>query len=379
MGFNLKRALGFISPVHAAGYALAKGNLFGGSYRSPYESADPNSVQWDPVTFRPLGPEGGRVPRGAYALDYQNRANMLAESARARYFTSAQDVLGQGQNLFESYRPGGAAALASGLYGQRAQLAFNIGTQQEAPDLLMGYRDDAQRRAEAEAKKARRQAVFTSLLGMGAQIAGAAAGSAAGTAAAATLTPGGQVGGVPPPPLGPGVVGPTQVGQDRMLGPPAPGAAPARLEAEAGPAASQQQGGQAFGATLAPGTGGGGPQVTAGGVSGAGAPPPPAPGPGGGGGGGPQPRGAGPGAGGPQPRGAGAAPGGAAWGGQSGDFSTRSNATAAAGQMVYSRQVAAIASLTNGSSEFTDSLNTALSRYLRLLMPMLALPRRGDP
>ena len=372
MGNFFKRALAFVSPMHAAGYALAKGKLFGGGYKSPYNSADPNSVQWDPVTFRPLGEEGGRVPRGGYALDYQNRANMMAEAARARYFQSSQDLLGQGANLFESYRPGGAASLAAGLHGQQAQLAFNIGTQQEAPDLLMGYRDDAQRRAESEAKKARRQAIALSLFGTAAQVAVGAATGGAGGAAAAGLAAG-QQGAAQPPPLPPGYSGPTQVGQDRMTGPAAPPPGAAQSQLGAPPPMDPGQGGAGMAAQLGPPTLGG-PQVSAGGVSGAGAP---APGPAGGGvAGGPSPGPApGPGApGGPggKPGGGSGLPGGAPWGGHQGDFTSRSNATASAGMLSYGRQVAGLASLTNGTDEFTDEFNAVLGRYLRVLMPSLS-------
>lgn len=134
------------------------GKIFGGGYKSPYSTTAPNQTTWDPTTFRPTGPGSERVVRGPYALDYQNTANQMAEAARARYYRQSQGFLSGANKMFQSYRPGGAATLASGIYSQQAQLAYNIGSNQQAPDLLMGYREDERKQAESEAKKAWRQA-----------------------------------------------------------------------------------------------------------------------------------------------------------------------------------------------------------------------------
>ena len=38
----------------------------------------------------------------------------------------------------------------------------------------------------------------------------------------------------------------------------------------------------------------------------------------------------------------------------------------------YGRQVSGLASMTNGTDEFTDEFNTVLQKYLRILTPSLS-------
>ena len=96
----------------------------------------PNAPQWDESGF-PVGP----MPRGKYALDYQYEANRRAEAKRRALWGDAQNVMRQGLNLFQSYRPGGSAAAASGMYGQRAGLYATQAMNTEAPDLLIDWRE----------------------------------------------------------------------------------------------------------------------------------------------------------------------------------------------------------------------------------------------
>lgn len=145
-----------------------------------YESPDPytSNVQWD-ATGRPIG----RMPKGKYALDYQYEADRRTQERRNALWSDAHGALNQGRGLLESYRPGGAAALASGIYGQQAGLYAQESMALQSPDLLMGYREHKQEEADYERRKAQENAQFMSLIGAGVGLLGL--GAAGGGAAAA--------------------------------------------------------------------------------------------------------------------------------------------------------------------------------------------------
>jgi len=158
--------------------------LFGEQPKGPswqYESPDPyaGNVQWD-ETGRPIG----RMPRGKYALDYQYEADRLTDQRRQAYWSDARQSLQRGAGLLESYRPGGAAALSSGIYGQMAGMYGQRAMSTESPDLLIGYREYKQEQADYERKKAEKRAQQMAMLGTAATIAGFAFGGPVGGAAA---------------------------------------------------------------------------------------------------------------------------------------------------------------------------------------------------
>lgn len=149
------------------------------NYESPSPYSGLNTTgsgpqQWDANGF-PVGP----MPRGDMALDWQYEANRRSETRRQALWGDAQNTMRQGLDLMQSYRPGGSAALASGMYGQKAGLYGNQAQDTEAPDLLMGYRDWQQAKADAERKQAERFARTTAVGSAVAAIAGTAIGGPA--------------------------------------------------------------------------------------------------------------------------------------------------------------------------------------------------------
>ena len=128
------------------------------------------------------------------------------DATRART-EEAGGALQQGLGLLQSYRPGGAAALASGSYSQMANMIYGQGGREadiysamrtEAPDLMFRYREHQRKSANRRAKRARIMGLVGTAIGAAATIAtgGAAAPlMAMGGAAAAGAAGGGAVGG----------------------------------------------------------------------------------------------------------------------------------------------------------------------------------------
>lgn len=140
---------------------------------SPYQ---PGAPGWDAQGF----PEG-RMPIGDYAFDWQHEAERRAQQRRDSLWGDANQALQHGMDLFQSYRQGGSAALASGLFQSQANL---LGTQAQtiqAPDLLSRYRAEEQRNADEDRQRAER-------LGMAMALGGAALGAAGGGLGSASLT-----------------------------------------------------------------------------------------------------------------------------------------------------------------------------------------------
>jgi len=88
--------------------------------------------------------------------------------------TEAGGALQQGLGLLQSYRPGGAAALASPYYGQMASQIYGqggreadiyAGMRQEAPDLMFAYRDAARKSQNRMAKRGQWMSLAGSVIG----------------------------------------------------------------------------------------------------------------------------------------------------------------------------------------------------------------------
>jgi hypothetical protein len=155
--------------------------IFGGldpQYEAVQQRRDPYGagVQWD-VNGNPIGQ---RLPRLENAIDWQYIANQKASQRRNALWGDAQGSLTQGLDLLQSFRPGGSAALASGMFGQRAQLYAGQAMDTEAPDLLMGFRQQKQLEADKEAKRANRISQILGGIQTAANVAGAVAGTGGG-------------------------------------------------------------------------------------------------------------------------------------------------------------------------------------------------------
>lgn len=218
--------------------------------RSPYDQY--GNLRPD-VQFDEQGYLVGGMPWGGTARDYQYEANRVAEQRRQALWGDAQNVMRQGLDLMQTYRPGGSAALASGMYQSRAGLYAQQAMDTEAPDLLAHYRFQKQQKAD----KATRKAQNNQLLGAGIQAGGAVLGAAVGSVLPGIGTAlggaiGGAAGGVGAQAAQkPAAAGQTAEGGDALT-----------------PAATSARGG---GSTAAPIASGGAPVMGAGGAGAGGA------------------------------------------------------------------------------------------------------------
>lgn len=230
---------------------------------------DPTQVQQTrPNTADPYGPDApqwdengfpvGRMPSGKYALDYQHEANRRTEGRRNALWGDAHNVMGQATDLLQSYRPGGSAALASGIHAQRANLYGSQAQSLEAPDLLMGYREHKQNEADAARKQSERFASTMGLVQTGAALlATVYGGPAAGAAAYGAL---GALGNAAAPGGGGGGAGGQAGGYGPQMGAPSgyEGAAPSPGMIGPQPGAPSGYFGGGGGAAPGMGAGGGG-------------------------------------------------------------------------------------------------------------------------
>lgn len=175
-------------------------SLFEGNHGRPGNSPDPYSIEWDPVTGMPKGLRG--PPGSNQARAYQYRAMEMARQRREALWGSAAGAIQGGLNLLQSYRPGGAAALGSGMFGQ---LGATYGAHAQSitePDLLADLRRNEEERARGAADQAAGLGMIMGLAGLAAGGIGgpAAAGAAMGSGGAAGLgagAMGGMMGGGP--------------------------------------------------------------------------------------------------------------------------------------------------------------------------------------
>lgn len=97
-------------------------------------------------------PDSGKNPPGEIADQVQLLAERAVARRNSRLDQDALAAIQGGLGNLQSYRPGGAAAMASPFYSQMAQVLQNSKT--SAPDLLYNSRLDAQRKAAKAARQA---------------------------------------------------------------------------------------------------------------------------------------------------------------------------------------------------------------------------------
>lgn len=221
------------------------------------EHRTPDQLQFDPYTGMPINANG--PPGAEVALGYQYRAQEIIRRRQNALWGDAANSIQQGIGLMSSYRPGGSAALASGLFQNKANIYQNQAASLEEPDLMSQYRDAKSSDADKAAKQARNIQLGLSAASLVAGVATGGAGfflgGAAGAAGAAAQTPGAAASG-------------TSLRADAGMG---GGGAPASV---GGPGRVPGGGGYSGGAGAAyatPGGGGGGAPGTPGG-GGVGAP-----------------------------------------------------------------------------------------------------------
>ena len=154
----------------------------GSSMRGDVGPISPNAPQFD-ETGRPVGP----MPAAETALAWQYEADRRTEQRKQALWGDAQNVMRQGTDLMQTYRPGGSAALASGMYQNRGAMYANQSMATETPDLLMRYREKAAYDAESKAEQAARDAKHQANTAMAVQLAGTVIGAAAGGVGGAAL------------------------------------------------------------------------------------------------------------------------------------------------------------------------------------------------
>lgn len=142
-----------------------------------------SQVEWDPDTGMPIGLVG--PPSKRRALAYQQHANELVALRNSRTRADARNFMAQGLRSSETFRSGGYASMASGLWGQRAQLAFN--DIREAPDLMAGYREQSMVDAQNAQRRAAKRQFYGTLIQTAATVVGGVFGGPAGAAAGSQL------------------------------------------------------------------------------------------------------------------------------------------------------------------------------------------------
>ena len=191
MGFNWRRAgravatAGLSETLPAAGIDVNPGPNGNDPIPPGQEHRTPDQLRWDPTTGMPINAAG--PPANEVALQYQYKSQELIRQRQQALWGDAANVLGQGADLLQSYRPGGSAALASGIYGQRANVYQNQAASLTEPDLMSIYREDKQIQAERAARRARNLQIGLGIAQMGASLIG---GGMAGGAAAGGLSAG---------------------------------------------------------------------------------------------------------------------------------------------------------------------------------------------
>lgn len=121
-----------------------------------------------------------KLPGAHQGPPTQFRSEKQVAQRNANLMKGAFGRLGAGIDLLQSYRPGGAAALTSGLFqGQANVLA---GSRTQAPDLLNYTRGAQAHRARKAARRGQKMALVGGLISAVGSVAGAAVGGAPGAA-----------------------------------------------------------------------------------------------------------------------------------------------------------------------------------------------------
>lgn len=133
-------------------------NTYGGAL----EYNNPGNFQFDPLTGMPIGTRGR--PGADQALAFQYRADQVINQRRQALWGDAANSMNQASSLFQRYRPGGSAALASGVFAQRAGIYQNWANSLQSPDLMSEYRHDMVIRAQRAARRASEMQLAGSVL-----------------------------------------------------------------------------------------------------------------------------------------------------------------------------------------------------------------------
>lgn len=131
---------------------------------------------------------GGRLPSAQEAPDAQLGAQQNVAQYRDRLARGAFETYRQGAETFSAYRPGGAAALTSGMFGGMAQ-SLLAARDVQAPDLMFRYQEARARELERQQKKRSRWGSIGAAIG---GIAGTIIAPGVGTALGASI--GGSLG-----------------------------------------------------------------------------------------------------------------------------------------------------------------------------------------
>lgn len=139
----------------------------------------PGQVQWDPLTGMPDTRYG--MPTENVGPQWQYHAQGLIRQRQQALWGDAANSINRGINLTQSYRPGGSAAMASGLFQNQASIYANQAANLQEPDLLFAWRDHKQFQARKQARRAGElQAIIGGVTAIAALGTGGAALGAAG-------------------------------------------------------------------------------------------------------------------------------------------------------------------------------------------------------
>lgn len=162
------------------------------------QKRDQMLAAYGPITA--TGPTANYQAPAEIAGDVQLQHDVAVQRYNQSLAQNAQGYLRQGLDLFQSYRPGGAASLASGQYGQLAQAT--LAGRLEPLDLMHEYRKEAADKAADRQKQAAQIQAAAQIIGT---VVGAAAGGPAGAAVGGAA--GNYLGGLASPTGGSGDVG----------------------------------------------------------------------------------------------------------------------------------------------------------------------------
>jgi len=119
-----------------------------------------------------------------YARQIQMEADMVADRRRQSMMQGGINYMQGATGLLQSYRPGGSAALESGIYGQTAGLMFERARMTQPLDYMSDLRRQEQDDAASRARRAERRSQYVQI---GTSLATLAVGALTGGAGAAAM------------------------------------------------------------------------------------------------------------------------------------------------------------------------------------------------
>lgn len=145
----------------------------------------------------------GGLPNQFIAPDVQFLAERWAARRRQQLFGRARGVGRQAIGTMEAYRPGGAAAMTAGLYGNLQNAFMTEAMNTQAPDHMFRYDEWQDRRREKQAEKLQTlNAIFGGISAIGSLVPGGGGGNtqqdttpAAGPVGSGSSAPGAPLGG----------------------------------------------------------------------------------------------------------------------------------------------------------------------------------------